>query len=267
MPKITNLQTRVTVRRMFLFVLAVAGIGFALRACVLAPLYTRMVSDILYRDRWWIVILYYLTDGGLLDLAVFCLCYPATLYVVWQAGLKDAARIPILYAALTVLKFVAFYFTDFFSDGGFRFYGWEYFLRSELPVILPQILFELLQYALMLLFICLCRRKYVSRRFHAGKPAETFGQDVFPVQKLLNLHNPVQCALFWTAIVILLGRMGMHFIYQLNLYQWYGMTEGWPQMLIDLVCDLAIAAVFYFVSLLLLMRFHDRDAALEKSDA
>lgn len=257
MPQIKDPQSRVTVRRMFLLVFLVAGLGFALRSFVLAPVYVRFASDIMYSTSWWVSILYLLIDGGWMDLAVFALCYPATLYAIWRAGLKDARRIPILYAILTVFKFAVNFIMTSLSDGALP--AWSEFVRLELPVILPQIFLELLQYALMILFICLLRKNYIRKRLHAGESDETFGTDVFPFRGVFSRTNPVQRAIFWTAMVLLLGRVFMHFRYQLALYAWYGVTEGWVQMLIDLVFDLAVAAVFYFVSLLLLLRFSERD--------
>ena len=61
---------------------------------MLAPIYIKYASDIMYAEAWWVYLLYYLTEEGLMDLVVFAVCYPATIYAVWLVGLKQAICVP-----------------------------------------------------------------------------------------------------------------------------------------------------------------------------
>ena len=77
-----------TVRRMLKTVFLTAALGFGIKALLLHPLFIQLASNVAYQNTWYTNILYYLIDGGLIDLAVFAVCYPATAYAVWKDGLK-----------------------------------------------------------------------------------------------------------------------------------------------------------------------------------
>ncbi len=247
------------VRRMLRLTLLVAAIGFGLRSLVLSPIYIRFASDVAFADDWWVVILYYLTDGGLCDLIVFAVCYPASLFAVWMAGIKRAKSVPILYAVLTVAKFLLNFVMSCITDSALP--EFSDFVAGDLPIILAMVGLELLQYALMLLIISIWRNRY-ENRLALSEAAAELGRNIpaptpaFPLRRLVDIKNPVQGTAFFTALILLVGRISMHQIYQYALYITSGYTEGLLIMAIDLISDLFISVLFYFAFLLLLPRFH-----------
>ncbi len=233
-----------TVRRLFRLTLLCAALGFGLKAVVLAPLYVRLASDIAYSSAWWVDILYHLTDGGLMDLAVFAVCYPATLYAVRREGFKKAIGIPILFSVLTFLKFGVNFLTNAITDGALPDMG--EFLSFDLPMILTMFFLEWLQYALVVLISLLVGR-------HTPPSSD------FPFVRMYARKNVLQRGALLISLTVTLGRVVMHFIYQLALFANFGSSDGWIVMLIDLAGDISVGIICYFVSLLLMMRFYQTE--------
>ncbi len=257
-----------SLRRPFRFTLLVASIGFLLNYAVLTPIYIRFVSDIAYQNAWWVAVLYYLTVEGLLDLAVFALCYPATVYAVWRAGIKRSLGLSLAFVGLTLFKFILNFFMTGITEGALP--DIEEFLAGDLPMILGMFLLEVLQYVLIIAVTAFirgrCRR---NERIIAGMKLLPEVERVeiephapaFPITQLFSLKNPIQLAAFLATLVVFVGRSGMHLVYQITLYINFGSSDGWVIMLIDLISDLVIAGIMYFVYLLLLPAFHRRDEA------
>ncbi len=259
-------ETRAVVRRLFCLVLSVAALGFALQVFLLTPVYVRFASDITYADAWWVNVLYYITQEGILDLVIFAVCYAASAYAVFAAGFKGALRIPVVYALLTAAKFFLNFVMNAITDSALP--DMEEFLSYDLIIILWTMGLELLQYALVVLFAALIKARYDSRvRIAEGMmllPRERrvdypMPEPPFPYRKLLSVKNPLQLIAFLSALLLFTARFGMQMLYQVTLFLKYGSSDGWVVMLIDLISDLAIAVVFYFVFLLLFGRFHDKE--------
>ncbi len=257
-----------SIRKLFCLTLVTAAIGFGLNSLVLTPIYIDLVSNISYQNAWWIDILYYLTDGGLLSLAVYAICYPATLYAIWQVGVKKSLHIPLTFTGLTLLRFVINFGVDSITSGALP--DMEEFLMFDLPMLLVMFLLEMVQYVLVIAIAGIIRRRYQTRvsiaegmkLLPASKRIDyPMPTPAFPFTRLVSLKNPLQCVSFLSALVLFVGRAGMHLIYQITLYQNFGSSDGWIVMLTDLVTDIIIAVLFYFVHLLLLPKFHKQDPA------
>ena len=66
--------------------LLVAGLGFAIKALILHPIYIQLATNVSHMNKIYTTILYYLIDGGLWDLAVMAVCYPAAVCSVRAAA-------------------------------------------------------------------------------------------------------------------------------------------------------------------------------------
>lgn len=255
--------------RMCRWTLLVSGIGFGLCSFLFAPLFVRFASDIAYQDTWWVYLLYCLTDGGLLDIAVVLLAYPATLYAVWELGLRGAARVPISFALMTLAKYtVNFLFPALTYEGVLP--SWSSFTRFDLPIMLANYALEMLQFGLVILCAVLVKRRYDRKQAEAYAYAELNEEEtqeeteeeadrIFPFTRILSVKNPVQLSALLAAGVVFILRTAMHQIYQYTLYL-NGGTEGILVMAMDLLADLFIAVILYFSVLLLTSRFHERGA-------
>ncbi len=255
------------IRRLFLWMLLVTAVGFGLKAFLLGPLYIRLDSDVLYQNTWWVDILYYFTDGGLLDLAVFAIVYPITIYAVFYAGLRGSIRLPITFAVLTLLKFAVNFFMTSITDGALP--TPEKFVANDLPVILGMVALELVQYVFVVVIAVFVQWRYEARiRVAEGMKLLPVSKRVdyplppppFPFVNLLTWRNPLQRGAFLTALMVLLFRLTMHLVYQITLYNFQGFSDGWLVMLVDLFADLFISVALYLVSLLIMMRLHRRNA-------
>lgn len=251
-----------------------ALIGFGLNSLVLSPIYIRLASDVAFSDTLWVALLYHLTQDGLLDLAVFAVCYPASMYAVWRVGLRRAKAFPVAFSLLTLGKYVVNYFMTCLTDTGFPS-AMELF-TYDLPVILFMLVLELGQYAAILAILMLTKSAYLRRK--SLEEAETMlaeghtpdgawdtdgdsldatcgGTEVFPFTRLVSLRNPVQLTAFLGALLVFLARSINHLIYQITLFRFYGFTDGLLVMGVDFITDLFLAVLFYFASVLLLPRF------------
>ena len=262
-------NTRLSVRRMCRLTVLVSAICFAITSFVLAPIYIKYASDIMYAEAWWVYLLYYLTEEGLMDLVVFAVCYPATIYAVWQAGLKQAIRVPISFALITLGRFIANFFMTSIVDGALPNAG-EFF-SFDLPYIGVLYLLEMLQYALVILLTVLVKRRYERKREEvallSAADATAPTSTLFAFTRLLSVKNPVQLSALLMATVLFVLRVAQHQIYQYTLYMTSGYTDGFVIMALDLISDIFVAVIAYFVALLLLSRFYRKDTeAIRASD-
>ncbi len=253
-------EKRLSVRRMCRLTVLVSALCFGLTSFVLAPVYLHYAPDILYADTWWVNLLYYLTEEGLLDLLAFAVCYPAAIYAVWRAGFKGALRVPVAFTLITLGKFTVNFFMTSIVDGALP--GISEFLSFDLPYIGAMYLLEMAQYAAVIFLTLRIKARHERRlgeaellKGSAPVPAASFTFD-----RLLALKNPVQRAAFFTALLLFAVRVAMHQIYQYTLYVTSGYTDGIVAMVVELFADLFVGVIVYFAALLLLARFARKDA-------
>ena len=260
-----------TVRRMRRLTLLVASIGFALGSFLLSPLYISFASNVVYADTWWVFILYYLTEEGLLDMAVFAICYPAAIYAAWQVGLKRSIRVPLSFALLTLARFIVNFFMTAVTDSALP--SPEEFLSFDLPYIGGLFLLEMAQFALVLTVSLLVKRRFLRKREYLEACAILEGKTVAPAEpllpfiRLLPFKNPLQRSAFYMALTVFLLRFAGHQIYQMTLFLQTGRSDGLLIMVLDLISDIFIGVILYFVAMLLMNRFHRKDSEGEETKA
>lgn len=252
-------QAKDAVRRMHRLVILVSAIGYALYSLIVAPLYTQLASNVVSQNALITNILYYIIPA--IDIIVFFIVYPATVYAIWRGGLVGGFRVPLTFALITLAKYVANFFMTCLTDGGLP--SLSYFLESDLPVIAPTFLLELLQYALIIFCACLIIRKRKKAWQYQVLLDESAAGDerslAFPVKKLFSYANPMQWSSFAAALIFFVGRVAMHLIYQVALLVYNGSWDGAAVLAFDLISDFILSAVAYFVMLLLLSSFDRRD--------
>ncbi len=251
-------ESRRAVRRMLALTVWVSAVCYGLYALVLAPVYTQLSANVLYQDAWFTAALSYLLSA--MDIVVFLVVYPATVYAVWRGGLKGAYSVPLAFVLLTLGKYVLNFFMTCLTDGGFP--SGEIFLEQDLPIIAPSYLLEVLQYALVLLIAVLIRRsrmaRYNEELLYEKKTADVRSL-AFPMTKLFSYRNPLQWTALWMAVVMLVGRLLMHGMYQFTLLIYNGATDGALVIAIDLVSDVILGAVAYFLAILLMSHFDKKE--------
>ena len=251
------------VRRMWRLTVLVASIGFAIGSFLLSPIYVTFASDVVYADAWWVFILYYLTEGGFLDLAVFAICYPAAIYAAWHVGLKQSARIPVTFALITLGRFLVNFFMTTVMDSALP--SLVDFLTFDLPYIGALYFLEMLQYALVIGIALLVKRRFFRKREYREACAILEKKELeplapfLPFNRLLGLKNPLQRSAFYMALLVFFLNFAQHQIYQITLYIYTGRSDGLLIMILDLITDLFIGVIFYFVAMLLMNRFHMKD--------
>ncbi len=264
----STINQTTSLRRIFRLTLLVAALGFGIKAFLLSPLHVRFATDVAFQDAFWVDILYLLTDGGFIDLAVFAICYPMTLYAVRYGGFKATVRVPIAFSVITLLKFIANFLVDSIMAGALPRLG--EFLSFDFPFILGMFALEWLQYILVILIALLTRRLYDERiRVAEGMQLLPTRDRVdyphppadFPFTGLYTRRNALQRGALLSALTVTAGRIIMHLIYQITQFIEFGSSEGWVVMLIDLVGDLIIGTVFYFVALLIMMNLRQKETS------
>lgn len=253
-------QKSPAVRRMLRLVLLAAAIGFGVKALILHPIFIQLDANIVYKYAWYTTVLYYLIDGGLIDLSVFAVCYPASLYAVWKEGIKGAKSVPIAFSLITLGKFLVNYIVNTVMDGALP--DPDDFL-ADIPMILAMLALELIQYGLPILLLCLLKKRYDERVETSELRSELTETEapapVFPFARLVSFKNPLQLSALAYSLIVFLGlEIGYH-IYQLTLMNLYGATDGWANMLINLLTDLVLGVVLYFVAILLFTRFFNKE--------
>jgi hypothetical protein len=250
-----------TVRRMLKTVFLVAALGFGIQSLILHPIFIQLASNVAYKNAWYTTILYYLIDGGLIDITVFAVCYPATAYAIWKDGFRASRPVAVTFSLITACRFMLNYVMSCLTDTGFPHV--DEFLR-DLPPILLMLFLELLQYAIVITLVVLSSTRYESRvaaaELRRGLTQENMPAPVFPFTKLVSFRNPLQFTAFWTSVLLFLSReLGYH-IYEFTLYVNFGSTDGLGDMLLNLLGDFSLAVLVYFAALLLLPRFHSQDS-------
>ena len=244
--------------------LLVAGVGFAVKALLVHPAYILLGNDITHMNAWYPAVLYYLIDGGLWDLAVIAVCYPATVYTVWRRGLKGSIDIIWMFISLTAGKFVLNYVMDILTYSGLP--RMNEFL-TDLPLVLLMLVLELIPYALTVATIALAKSRYDRKAELAAYRSELTDTaapaPVLSFKKLLSLHNPLQLAAFVGALAIFLSREISYHVYQITLLNNFGSTDGWADMLVTLLADAALGILLYFAAILLLPHYHSKESSAE----
>ena len=244
--------------------LLVAGLGFALKALILHPIYIQLATNVTYMNGWYTTILYYLIDGGLLDLAVIAVCYPAAAYAVWCRGLKGSKHVILAFALLTSGKFVANYVMDVLTYSGLP--TLNEFL-TDIPLILLMLVLELIPYALTIVAVAWAKKRYDSKSELAAYRSELTETAAhtppLPFKKLFSLRNPLQLAAFVGAVAIFLSREISYHVYQITLLNNFGSTDGWADMLVTLFADVALGILLYFAAILLLPHYHSKESSAE----
>ena len=240
--------------------LLVAGIGFAVKCLLVHPIYILLGNDVVHMNAWYTALLYYLIDGGLWDLAVIAVCYPATVYSVWKRGMKGSRGVILTFTLLTAGKFVLNYIMDILTYSGLP--RLDEFL-SDIPIILVMLVVELIPYALAAFVVAIARNSYVRKSDMAACQSMLTETEapapVLPFGKLLSLRNPLQLASFVGVLAIFLSREISYHVYEITLYVNFGYTDGWVDMLVTLFSDILISTLIYFAALLLLPHIHSKE--------
>ncbi len=251
-------QAHRAVGKMLSLVVWVSAVCYGLYALVVAPLFTQLDTNVVYQNSVITLILSFVPE--ILDITVFSLVYPATIYAMWRGGFRKAYRVPLTFFLLTLAKYVLNFFMTCLTDGGFP--SWEIFLETDVPNILPAFLLEMLQYGIVLTLAVVIRAVRIKRSeedmLYSRKSAHVRSL-AFPITKLISRASAVQWTALWVSVVILIGRWFNHGMYQLTLLVYNGQTDGVAVMVIDFVSDLLIAVVVYFVSILLLSYFDKKE--------
>lgn len=230
--------------------LAVLAVGFTLYAAVLVPLYTQLWANVVYRDGWLCLLLPYLYTA--VDLLVFFWVYAAAAYSLYRGGWRAVGRLSALYGGMIVYKYVANYVVGSLVDGAFS--SWELFWRDDFPIIGGELFWEIAQYAAVVLLMAAVLKK-------ARRDMLT----VFPFVKMLDVRNSMQRAAVVAGLVVTAVRWIMHLLYQFVQLIYNGYNDGWVVITVDVVGDLLIGVIGYFVMVLLLQWFEGmRQKALGK---
>ena len=240
--------------------LLVAGIGFAVKCLLVHPVYILLGNDVTHMHAWYTALLYYLIDGGLWDLAVIAVCYPATVYSVWKRGLKGSNGVVLAFSLLTAGKFVLNYMMDILTYSGLPRPD-EFF--TDIPIILVMLVLELVPYALSVAVIAIAKTRHDRKTELAAYQSEltetAAPAPVLPFGKLLSLRNPLQLASFVGVVAIFLSREISYHVYEITLYVNFGYTDGWLDMAVTLFSDVIISTLIYFAAILLLPHIHSKE--------
>lgn len=247
------------VKKMQRLVLLASLVGFGLYSLVLAPLYTQLAADISYSEAPITYVLSYALS--IAELATYFVAFPATIFAIWRRGFLGARSVWITFSAAILGKYIANFVMDCVMDGSIP--AWSYFVSKDLPIMLPNFLLEWGQYALIIFMTTLIlrgrKRKWQMDVLLDGKKAGDERSLAFPILKLFSLKNPVLASSFATALLLFLAKAFSHLMYQLAQLVYTGAFEGATVLTLDLVSDLLLAVVAYFVMLLLLSSFDRRE--------
>ncbi len=257
-----------SVKKMQKWVLLFSLVGFSLYALVLAPLYTLLSSNISYQEAFVTYLVSYLLSIS--EIVVFLAVFPATVFALWRGGLLGARKVWITFSLAILGKYVLNFIMDCITDGHIP--AWSYFVDKDLPIILPNFLMELGQYALIVLvsvwIIHAKKRKWQMEFLLDEKKAGSERSLAFPIHRLLSFKNPMQASSFFTAVLLFLARGFSHLMYQLTQLVYLGDWEGWAVLTIDLLSDLLLAVVTYLVMVFLLSSFDKKEMQeLSKEEA
>lgn len=253
--------TRLSVKRCVRFLLICELIYIVLYTLVLNPLYTTLQANVLYQNAWWMDLLGLSID--ILDYVPFILCYPACLYALWVGGWRHGYPPTVWLAGLTVAKYLINYAVGVYV----ALNAWPSLgvLADDMSLILPALLLELLQLAVVLGLCSLHRGLHRMRQLDAIAEAALRQRPyapptLFPMTRLLDRRNPVQRSLLDAALAVtVMSLLLRRLVYQLTLYAYYGKLDSWLQIGADVVGDLLAGVVMYLVGILLVDRFARRD--------
>lgn len=258
-------NTQRTVKRACLITALIAGIGYALLSVLLYPLYIQMESNVAYADSILLDLLYLLTDGEMLNVAICIFCYPFTIYAVWRAGLKKSLSVVAVFASIDLLRFVANFFMTAIVDGALP--SSEDFLSFDLPYMAANYALEMLLYACVILCACLLRalriKKLEAEAFQNGVENIPHPLDgLLPFRGIFTLTNSFQLSAFLGGIVLFLFRFSAQFInglYEAVAVNSVELSIFLVSVAVDLVLDLLLGLLLYFSAVYFATYMHKKE--------
>ena len=229
---------------------------------VLAPLYVRFSSDVLYMGTVLPEIFSILLSA--IDILVFGIFYGVLLYGIYRFSLKISLPILYLYVGAVLYKNVGNLLMTYITD------GFSSEILTDLLNILIYILLELIQTAVIVLIPTLLLRRAKEQeevRKNAAADAKKPYVPVyeyFPFSRLLNFKNPIQKSAFWMAFVPMI----VHVLQRAYYDVFYTIVEGfYGNPLVDILWMLlyytidivAYGIIVYFIEILLLQHLHRTD--------
>ena len=256
-----------SVKRAFLSATTVMAVCFILYTTVLAPLsvwlYDLTTTNVLYE---YLYPLSYVLEEIVLpivNLTAFFVAYAATAYTLWVGGVRVARNLMVSIALLTIGKFVLNYLVSSIMAGAFS--SSEIFWTEDLPIILPMLLLELLQHAVVILLAVWLLRRYDRRCQYAEViPGEDMPAPALPLVKMFSLKNPLQCWIFWSSILLLVARWYMTGLHELVSEVFNGFSAGWVWIALYATTDLILIGAGYLVMTLLIMTFYRKDTDVRR---
>lgn len=243
----------------------IVGIAVLLYSVILLPLYMQMTADVLLSSSVWPTVIEWLCE--IIQTVSFFLAYACLFYALWRGGLRGARGGMIAFGSLTLIKFAANYVATCVTTGSFP--GWTYFWQKDLTRILPTLLLELCQHALVIaVAVCVL---YADRRSHpraADQPeAEAFLADrkgVFPMARLFSWKNPLLRSMLLAVLIVLVGRLLNYTVGTVFFAVLLDESIDWLTLFFEMLPDIVACIISYFGMLLLLSAF-DRHELMSMS--
>ena len=254
-------------KKIKLWTLLVLAVGFGCYVGVLAPLNIQLTTDTIYSDWMWLGKLCgYALE--IIDIAVFLWVYAATAYIWYRGRWKAAAGLSGIYVGLVFFKYIGNYVIGFLNENItwptwsdlssgfdigmlFRYTTWPTgnVLVVDLLLIGMEVGLELVQYAAVTLCAVLVFGVY-GTKFNGTR-------ELFPFTNWLNLKNPV---LQWSTLaagVMVMFRWGIYLYFWIGSYGFPQQPAEWVVIVGELLSDVLIGVIVYFV-MVLLMQLFDR---------
>ncbi len=265
-------KTTPIVRRLFWLTVLTAAVGFGVQIFLTKPLYDHLSSNVLYQDAWWMEILYFLTPATrLIDLVVAAICFPATLYAIRRADrIKSVVSIPIVFSAITLVKYMANFVVVSLMAGALP--DGEDLLTLYLPMILLEFGYEIIVYLLVVGVAFLVRWLYHAR-IETAEGIKLLPRNQrcdyplpppdFPFVQMYARRNALQRGALLTALLVMARQVldSIAWVTADNVDYGIGMT------VVEFIDDIFVGLIFYFVALLLMMRFYRTETRLNQKKA
>lgn len=226
-------------------IFAIACVGFL--SFIYTPIYLLLSSNVLWRNS---IFLFLWTEviATLADFAFYWGSFAFLIYIYLRFGKSEIKPFAVISAIAIVARYLLTTIVDFAL---MSFPGWDVLFGEELPSMLFTVLMDALQMLGVLLLAEFCCRRPLMQK---GR-GEGIMQELFPLEGLFNLKNPLSKLCFFSALIPSGVKLLSRLYYDIFFWGLPQDAEEWILVITYYIGDIATLLIGYFVLLYLVQAF------------
>lgn len=241
-------------KRLLLFFCLACALLYIIYALALAPLYSSVSSDIMFKDTPLPFALRILLD--ITDVLVFAAAFASITYACFRFSVGRAVLFSVIYLGLTVFRHALSFVMEFVDSSYIGLEDWISFgiyFAAEILIVT------------VVLFIAVYQRGKYGRFLNAARLSPKNAEPLLPFKKVYSKDNPLQICLLMQALLISAMKMLTRIISDII----YGAPTSVSEALVMVIyylSDVLNGVIFYAAVYFIFDKISKKETALSDID-